>query len=54
MKLNLYALVINGSEVCSVTMEAPSWLPVKPKLNQSWLRGFVQTALRGYFHKRER
>jgi hypothetical protein len=45
----LYSLSANDKPVCEVEMDAPDWLPVRPRLNGVWLRGIVSQALRRYF-----
>lgn len=48
--MRLYALSVNDEPVCSVEMvDVPEWMPVRPRLNSSWLRAIVGHALRNYF-----
>ena len=48
-RVRLYSLEVNGTPLVVVDMECPAWLPVKPTLDQEWLRMLVATALRRYF-----
>ena len=43
--MKLYSLVANGREVCSVEVESPSWLPVRPRVPKYWLRKVIVKAL---------
>ena len=48
--MKLYSLSINEREVCSVEVETPAWLPVRPVVPQTWLTSVVSRALDYYFH----
>ena len=37
----VYSLTVNGSEVVSVEMDVPDFLPRAPKLDRTWLMGIV-------------
>lgn len=37
----LYQLERNGEEICEITMEVPSWLPVTPRLPPRGLRAII-------------
>lgn len=41
----LYALQVNGETVCEVYAE-DSGLPIKPKLDRTWLRNLIARVLR--------
>lgn len=49
--VTLYRLEVNGETICEVAIDLPAWFPVKPRLNRSWLRPLVATALRNYFSR---
>jgi hypothetical protein len=49
--MRLYDLNVNGEAVCSVDMDVPDWMPVRPRLNGGWLRSIVGHALRNYFRR---
>jgi hypothetical protein len=49
--MRLYDLNVNGDAICSVDMDVPDWMPVRPRLNASWLRAVVGNALRNYFRR---
>jgi hypothetical protein len=50
-QMRLYDLNVNGDQVCSVEMDVPTWMPVRPRLNATWLRSVVGHALRNYFRR---
>lgn len=50
-QMRLYALNVNAETVCSVDMDVPEWMPVRPRLNSAWLRSVVGHALRNYFRR---
>jgi hypothetical protein len=49
--MRLYDLNVNGEAVCSVDMDVPTWMPVRPRLHAGWLRTVVGHALRSYFRR---
>jgi hypothetical protein len=50
-QMRLYELSINAEPVCSVDMDVPSWMPVRPRLSVVWLRSVVGQAVRGYYRR---
>lgn len=50
--MRLYSLAINGSPLVEVEIDTPAWLPVRPRINQRWLRSLVSKALGRYFSSR--
>jgi hypothetical protein len=49
--MTLYSLKVDEEPVCEVEMEAPEWLPVRPRLNTGWLKTTVAKALHNYFSR---
>jgi hypothetical protein len=47
--MSRYSLVINGQQLVDVKIETPAWLPVRPHINQRWLRSLIAQALGRYF-----
>lgn len=47
--MHAYSLAVNGTEVCTVVVDAPAWLPVAPRLPKVWLTAFTSRALRRWF-----
>jgi hypothetical protein len=47
--MKVYSLALNGKPICEVEMEAPSWLPVRPRVNKAWLTALAAQALRELF-----
>jgi hypothetical protein len=50
-QMRLYDLNVNGDAICSVEMDVPAWMPVRPRLHSGWLRTVVGNALRNYFRR---
>lgn len=50
--MTYYRLAANGQTICEVEVECPAWLPVRPKINSSWLRSLVRQAIRSCLSKR--
>lgn len=51
--MQLYELRVNNRTICEVTMDVPSWLPVKPRVPRSWLRMLAAQALHEFFRRPE-
>ena len=47
--MNLYSLDVNGRTVCEVEIEAPAWLPVRPRVPKVWLSSVISRAFDRYF-----
>lgn len=47
--MKLYSLAVNDREICSVEIESPDWLPVRPRVPKAWLASIVVRALRRCF-----
>lgn len=45
MQQTAYSLKVGDEQVAEVTVEAPSWLPVRPKVNKQFLRSVATEAL---------
>jgi len=43
--MKLYSLAVNERVVCSVEVESPAWLPVRPRVPKTWLASVVSRAL---------
>lgn len=46
MRVTAYSLKVNGQQVAEVEVETPGWLPVKPKINRTFLLAVASRALR--------
>jgi hypothetical protein len=42
----VYSLKLNGTEIVSVEMDVPDFLPRAPKINREWLKGIVTEQVR--------
>lgn len=47
--MKLYSLAVNQQEICSVEIESPAWLPVRPRVPKVWLASIVAQAWRRCF-----
>jgi len=50
--MKLCSLAIKSDLVCEVTAEYPLLFSLPPKLNKTWLREVLSSALRSYFLRR--
>jgi len=47
--MKLYSLTAGNRTICEVEIDAPAWLPVRPRVPKVWLSSVIARALGHYF-----